>query len=174
VFASPGRSALHAFAFVLALVVLAGCGSDDRAAGEEGAATASASATERCVDRILGGSDPAAVEAAGDEATRAYIEETYCGRFAERGWVYDDGALSIEAFEWVEAGYDEDCGAADEEGSSQTVPCDEVPSGDEPLQCGILRHVRNAEVEAYLAGLPDDVECDNGTPLDELGVPDRR
>ena len=172
VFSSSGRSTVHALAFVVTSLVLAGCGSgsEEGPVGAGEASPGTASAPEQCVERMLARSDPAAVEEAGEEAIRAYIEETYCGRFAKRGWIYDDGALRIEAFEWVEAGYDEECGMADETGSSQTVPCDELEQG-EPLECALLHHVRKAEVEAYLARLPDDVRCDDGTPLDELGVP---
>ena len=31
---------------------------------------------------------------------RSYIERTYCDRFAQHGWVYGDGTLSIKAQIW--------------------------------------------------------------------------
>src|SRR5687767_1247159 len=62
------------------LAALAGCGSDN------GADTR----VDRCVERLL-----ANAEGGETDAARDYARRTYCGQFASRGWVYDDGALSI-------------------------------------------------------------------------------
>jgi hypothetical protein len=35
----------------------------------------------------------------------------------------------------------------------------------------MLRHVRRSEVRNYLAKLRDDVECDDKTPVEQIGVP---
>jgi hypothetical protein len=55
------------------------------------------------------------------------------------------------------------------------VPCDSLDWGAElePLDCGVLHYVRRDEVRNYLAQLrrEREVVCDDGTALDELGVP---
>jgi hypothetical protein len=61
------------------------------------------------------------------QKARHYVEVTYCSRFAERGWVYDDGALSIEAHKWLEEDGEEECQFAVEPGEpARTVPCERL------------------------------------------------
>ena len=135
------------------VVALAGCGSN---AGEE-------PRVERCVERLLSG---AKVNPTDED--RAYVRRTYCGPAESRGWVYEDGALAIEAQHWLEEGGSEECGTAAEDGESVTIPCvDESRT----IDCVVLHHVRRSEVRAYVAQLRDDVECDDGTPFEQLGVP---
>ena len=98
---------------------------------------------------------------------RSYTQHTYCDRFAKRGWVYEDGTLSIKAHLWLLNGYA--CSESSNGGHAVTVPC--KPSFD-PLECGLLHFVRKAEVRAYLDKLTKThhVTCDDGTPLDKLGA----
>jgi len=135
------------------LAVLAGCGSD----------TGAESRVDRCVERLLSNAkvDPT------DEA-RAYVHRTYCGPFASRGWVYGDGALAIGAQTWLEESGSEECATAGEDGQSVTIPCEDR---SRTIDCAMLRHVRRSEVRAYVAQPRDDVECDDGTPVEQLGVP---
>lgn len=129
------------------LVAPAGCGTS---AGES-------SRTDLCIDRLLAGAD------ATSEA-RAYVRRTYCERFVSRGWVYEDGALAIGAQNWLAEGGSEQCGS---EGVG-TVPCVDE---SRIIDCALLRHVRRSEAQDYLATLGRDVECDDGTPVNQLGVP---
>jgi hypothetical protein len=138
-----------------ALVVLtvAGCGSE----------SSDQSRVERCTERLLSRGEGEAT----DEA-RAYVRRTYCGPFERRGWVYEDGALSIDTQKWLDEGGMEVCETAGAGGQSVTVPCeDESPT----INCAMLHHVRRSEVREYVAQLPRDVECDDGTPVEQLGVP---
>ena len=163
-----GSSLAFLLAVAAIVAVVAGCGGEDDA--ERAAPPASSSgAVEKCVGRFLARVDPEVEADAGAEALRAYIEETYCGTFARRGWVYDDGALSIEAHRWLEEG--SECAEAEAGGTAKTVPCEEAEDG--VIDCALLHHVRRSEVKAYVAetARAGDVECDDGTPLDELGVP---
>ena len=145
----------------LVVVALAGCGSTSGEAGRE------PPRVERCVERLLRG---ATTET---DAARRYARVTYCAPFESRGWVYDDGALSIAAQRWLEEGGSEECATAGEDGQSKTVPCEELepPEGPRVIDCGLLRYVRRSEVRDYLAQLRDDVECDDGTRVELLGVP---
>jgi hypothetical protein len=55
---------------------------------------------EACTNRFLDAvnqNDPQMTKA----KLRRYVEVTYCNRFARKGWVYDDGALSIDAQRWL-------------------------------------------------------------------------
>ena len=136
----------------LVLLALAGCGSD----GEQRLA-------ERCTERLLN-----SVNAQGADDARSYVRRTYCEPFASRGWVYEDGALSIDAQHWLDEAGMEVCETAGEDGESVTIPCeDESPS----INCAILHHVRRSEVREYVAQLRRDVACDDGTPVEQLGVP---
>ena len=74
------------------LVALAGCGSN---AGES-------SRADRCTDRLLAGVE-------STRAARRYVRNTYCELFASRGWVYEDGALSVDAQRWLVEGGSEEC-----------------------------------------------------------------
>ena len=100
---------------------------------------------------------------------RHYVSVTYCDRFARNGWVYADGALSIAAQRWLLRGGR--CATATPGGTAKTVPCESLRSPGEPIECAMLHHVRKSEVRTYVAGLPRDTRCDDGTPLDALGVP---
>jgi len=121
---------------------------------------------ESCVDRLL---SRANVLGASSTAVRRYGRNTYCARFERRNWIYDDGALSIKAHKWLQAG--RTCVVGREGDKTRTVPCEEV--GPRGLECALLHHVRRSEVRKYVERLQGegDVECDDETPLHELGVP---
>jgi hypothetical protein len=172
-------------AAVIALAAT-GCGATAGDAIDEGSTTgkaaASAPAVERCTERLLRDADSTALTEEEREAVRRYAETTYCSRFAERGWVYDDGTLSIEAHKWLEQAGEEECAqaeAAPEGGPAKpgrTVPCDEFnPGGAKMIAgCALLHHVRRSEVREYLDQLRrrhGNVECEDSTPLAELGAP---
>ena len=133
------------------LVALAGCGAN---AGE-----GESSRADRCTDRLLAGAE-------STRAARRYVRNTYCELFASRGWVYEDGALSVDAQRWVVQGGSESCESATESGQGETVRCEE----SNVIDCALLHHVRRSEVREYLATLGRDVECDDET-LEQLGVP---
>ena len=117
-----------------------------------------------------GASSDSSADADGEstEAARDYVRRTYCNPFASRGWVHEDGALSIDAQKWLDDGGLEECGTAGEDDQSVTIPCvDESPV----IDCAVLRHVRRAEVREYIAQGGRDVECDDGTAVEQLGVP---
>jgi hypothetical protein len=134
------------------LAALAGCGSDNGAD----------SRVDRCVERLLANSEGGETDAARD-----YARRTYCGPFASRGWVYDDGALSIDAQKWLVEGGNEVCETAGDDGQSVTIPCEDASPA---INCAMLRHVRQGEVRRYFAQRPD-LECEDGTPVEQLGVP---
>jgi hypothetical protein len=127
------------------LIALAGCGSN---AGES-------SRADRCTDRLLAGAE-------STRAARSYVRNTYCDLFASRGWVYEDGALSVDAQRWLVEGGSQEC-----ESETGTIPCEESTV----IDCALLRHVRRSEAQDYLATLGREVECDDGTPVEQLGVP---
>jgi hypothetical protein len=133
-------------------LALAGCGSESSDESRVG----------RCTERLLSGAEGESTNEARD-----YVRRTYCAPFESRGWVYEDGALSIDAQKWLEEGGSEVCETAGEGGESVTVPCEESRT----LDCAMLRHVRRSEVRKYVAELRRDVECDDGTPFEQLGVP---
>ena len=147
-------------ALALLSAALSACGSSGEARGGPASAR-----VERCVDRLL---ESATTESTSQEGLRRYARDTYCARFERRGWVYDDGALKIDAQRWLEQGAT--CAAQASGEPAETVPCELVGPR---LDCALLRHVRRSEVAAYLEQLQraGPVECDDGTPLDELGVP---
>ena len=152
---------------------LAGCGSSNGVppTGEprsEVASAASRARIERCVDRLL---SRARLDDEDEESTREYARRTYCARFERNGWIYSDGALSVAAQMWLEAGGT--CATASTGKPVRTVPCEDVGARLRTLDCALLHHVRRSEVRKYLAQLERKrpVECDDGTPLDELGVP---
>ena len=111
------------------------------------------------------------VNAGTNEQARRYVRDTYCARFDENGWVYADGALSIEAQKWLEAGAA--CAASDTGDPTKTIPCTTEAAGTELLDCALLHVVRRSEVKDYLERLQTNgpVECDDGTSLDDLGIP---
>jgi hypothetical protein len=143
---------------VLAAAALSACGS-----GSD-----SATQIDRCVDRLL---ERAAVEEAQQAGARRYARDTYCARFERKGWIHEDGTLKIDAHVWLEGS--RTCATAGAGEPARTVPCDEVEDDEARLDCALLHHVRRSEVAAYLERLQRDnlVACDDGTPLDELGVP---
>jgi hypothetical protein len=106
---------------------------------------------------------------------RRYVAVTYCQPFVRKGWVYDDGSLSIKAQLWLVHGTRESCVTSTPGGSSKTVPCATLATGNEPraIDCAILRFVRRAEVRTYLTrlGRRGSVQCEDGTALADLGVP---
>jgi hypothetical protein len=146
---------------VLLAALLAGC------AGEPGSRSTPTAAVriDKCADRLLS----RAASGVDRQQARRYAIDTYCGPFERKGWVYDDGALSIAAQNWLDKGGV--CATSSTTGRTQTIPCDQVNGG--MIDCALLHHVRKAEATAYIATLQKDgaVRCDDGTPLDELGVP---
>ncbi len=161
-------------ALVLLTATLAACGSSsgetgDRAPPADRRATAAAGRTESCVERML---QRATAQDASEEDLRRYARDTYCARFERNGWIYEDGALSIAAHLWLEEGGT--CATGSEGEPTRTVPCEEArPGGPRRLDCALLHQVRRSEVRDYVARLRREgaVECDDGTPLDDLGVP---
>jgi hypothetical protein len=123
---------------------------------------------ERCVDRLIQHADTRKLSV---EVLRRYARTAYCARFEQRGWIYDDGALSIRVQTAIKG--QEACSIARPGESPQTVPCQELSQGRTRIECALLRYVRRSEVTAYLERLESKggVECDDGTPLSELGVP---
>lgn len=152
-------------AAVLILVVAAACGSNGDGDAADGGAR-----VETCVDRLL-------QDTPGSERTQnveRYARETYCERFDDRGWLYDDGALKMAAYTWLQEGGEEECAEARPGEAAVTIPCPEREPGPLILDCGILRHVRKNEVQAYIEQLRREgerVECDHGIRVGELGVP---
>lgn len=125
---------------------------------------------DRCVDRLL--QDTTTQGAADKEAARRYARNTYCARFEQNGWIYDDGAVSIAVQTWLENGGK--CAIASEGQPATTVSCAaERGGGVLILDCALLHVVRRSEVRGYIERLQTTgpVKCDDGTALDELGVP---
>ena len=157
-------------AIVVFVAVLAGCGTggnDQReGAGSTERSSIAAAHVNKCVERLLGRS----ASAENEQNARVYVENTYCVPFERNGWIYDDGALRIAAQEWLDSGAEEECVTGDSGEPTRTVPCD---TATEIIDCALLHHVRRAEVIAYVAEFQQDgsVQCDDGTPLAELGVP---
>ncbi len=161
---------MRAYVAVLLCAVLAGCGGSSTGEARDGAPTskeasaASPPKVERCVDRLLARSPTNELSA---EQLRRYIETTYCRPFATKGWVYEDGALSIGAHESLQA--EGTCVGGEIGRPERTLPC----GVDAVLDCALLHHVRRREVRAYVEKLRrgSEVECDDGTPVERLGVP---
>jgi hypothetical protein len=132
--------------------------------------TAAIGRIELCVDRLL---QAATTRDASKEEARRYVRNTYCARFEKERWIYEDGALSIAAQRWLDAGAM--CARSGEGEPTRTVSCAEerLAAGDRTIDCALLRVVRRSEVRQYVAGIRSSgrVECDDGTALDELGVP---
>lgn len=126
---------------------------------------------ERCTERFL---ERVEDEDVSTEEARRYIEVTYCAPFVERGWVYEDGTLSIAAHTWLFGSSSEECVSARAGEPAETVPCEELqPTGAlQEIDCGVLHHVRRSEVQDYVEQLKREyeVECDDGTPVEELGA----
>lgn len=161
-------------AAILAVLVLAACSSNSgeasRDGGDDEAAAAPESRIERCVERFVSRIRFEQFPRLTREQARRYAERAYCARFEERGWVYEDGTLSIDVY--ADDG-SEECAVAEPGKPARTLSCDELAERVEVLDCAILHLVRRSEVQRYLAELKrrhDVVECDDGTPLDELGA----
>jgi len=149
---------------LLVILVLAGCGSG---ASQPKPSTAAASRVDKCVARLLRRVDDKDLSKAA--ATQRYAETTYCAPFEKEGWIYDDGALSIDAHLYLVRGGS--CEEATGGEPLRTVPCSEDTGP--LLDCGILHHVRRSEVRKYVEELRQSrkvVHCDDGTPLDQLGA----
>ncbi|MFL5920954.1 MAG: hypothetical protein ACJ75Q_14255 [Gaiellaceae bacterium] len=161
-------------AVLIVVATASGCGSGT---GDRHGATptktsqpqAATARINRCVDRLL---QNATQPVADNGAARRYVRSTYCARFEERGWIYDDGALSIAAEIWLERGAR--CASGGEGEATKTVPCQaHLSGGVQTLDCALLHVVRKAEVREYVDRLraSTPVKCDDGTALDTLGVP---
>ena|ERR1700694_1560571 len=150
---------------IAALLVLAGCSFGDKNAQTD---AKTASRIERCTQRFLD-------RVKGDRGAmvRSYIEDTYCRPFAENGWVYADGTLSINAHLYLlKGGNSCKSETLTPGGQMKTIPCKPVAEMLNPLECAILHQVRRDEVRAYIRMLKrsQTVTCDDGTPLDKLGA----
>jgi hypothetical protein len=122
---------------------------------------------ERCTERFL-----QRATTGPREEVRRYARVTYCEPFERRGWVYDDGRLNIAAYHrLVEGGT---CGMGKPGQPARTVPCEDLEQGFGPrmIDCALLHLVPRSEVRTYLEGLQKsrEVQCDDGTPLAELGT----
>ena len=159
---------------VLAVLILSttvtACGSG-RSDETPSSAAAAAIRIERCVDRLL--RDTTTQNAADEEEARRYARRTYCARFEENGWVYEDGAVSIAAQTWLDQSAT--CAMGSEGEPATTVPCEveRTTGGVETLDCALLHIVRRSEVREYIGRreMNGAVKFDDGTALDKLGVP---
>ena len=157
-------------AFVALALALIGQGCMGGGKENDGSATDRAR-VERCTERFL--ASPNTRGARNDELRR-YVERTYCAPFVERGWVYEDGTLSIAAHAWIVESSSKECVSAEADEPARTIPCEELELAGEVRQidCALLRFVRRSEVQAYVERLQreSEIECDDGTPLTELGA----
>jgi hypothetical protein len=131
--------------------------------------SAANSRVERCVDRLM--QHTRTQEVPDKEIARRYVRRTYCARFEKEGWVYEDGALRIAAQTWLDHGGTCATGVAGE--PARTVPCEpERRGGVRIIECALLRVTRRSEVIDYVEQLrrKGPVECDDGTPISELGL----
>jgi hypothetical protein len=154
---------------VFAVLALAGCGSGG--ADTKRVAEAAGKCTDRMFQEVTLSRAPA-YSPVPETQLRTYLAITYCGPFASKGWVHDDGSLRIDAQWWLVRGHRNACGAATPGGTPKVVPCG-VFLGSE-IDCALLHFVRRSEVRRYIAELPAqfrNIRCDDGTPPDELGVP---
>jgi len=146
---------------------LAGCGTSSGRT-----ASSAAARTSQCVDRLVSRSATSGLD---EQQRRRYAEDTYCAPFERQGWVYEDGALSIAAQQWLDNAGAEECAAGSAGEPPKTVPCEQLdrPSTPRTIDCALLHHVRRTEAVAYLAELQRGgaIRCDDRTPLGELGVP---
>jgi hypothetical protein len=153
----------------VAIVLLTGALTACTLRGEEHARPGATSRIDSCVLRLLHAQTRAPL---AREAAR-YVRKAYCEPFEEHGWIYVDGALSIAARTWLEAGAR--CATASGMAGepTKTVPCEEVAGpGPRMLECALLHHVRRVEVQRYIRRLEREtpVRCDDGTPVHQLGV----
>jgi hypothetical protein len=165
------RCRFGGIALALVAAASAGCGSNGGEASSAGRSFAGEARIEKCVDRLM---SRATVADEHVQEARRYAEDTYCRRFERNGWIYQDGALSIAAQEWLDTSGTRTCATAKVGELARRVPCEQLPGrGEEAIECALLHHVRRTEIRAYLSEQRrrDRVRCDDGTPLDELGVP---
>jgi hypothetical protein len=162
-------------ALLLFAAALSACDSSSGEArdGAQSAEREPAAATARiesCVDRLL---SRATTQDVNEDDARSYARDTYCARFEANGWIDDDGVLSIGAHTWHEEGGT--CAFGSEEQPTRTVPCEELDApGRRRVDCALLHHTRRSDVKAYVERLQRErpiIECDDGTPVDDLGVP---
>jgi hypothetical protein len=158
---------------IVVILVVAGCGSSVNEASTKRGGRASAEAAsrvERCVDRLMERVKPEDFAKTTRAVMGRHVERAYCAPFEKRGWVYDDGALSIRAHVVEQPGT---CSSS-LGGETRTVSCEELQRMDERLvlDCALLHIVRRSEVRKYIEELQrnHEVSCDDGTPLDELGA----
>ena len=152
-------------ALLICAAALTACGT--HGSRHAGPAPPSNSRVERCVDRLVAGTNAAS---AGRELARRYARDTYCNRFQQKGWIYRDGALKLAAQLWLQNGGTCAEGVAGQ--PAKVVPCKLGRRGG-VLDCGMLRVVRRSEVRSYLRRLQvgGPVVCENGIPLARLGIP---
>ena len=125
---------------------------------------------ERCIDRLMQHANTEGVP--DSQSLRRYVRRAYCGRFEKKGWVYEDGALRIAAQTWLDHGGT--CASGGEGEPARTVPCEpERRGGVQIIECALLRVIRRSEVIDYIEQLRKQrpVECDDGTAIGDLGVP---
>jgi hypothetical protein len=157
----------RALLVVLGGLVVAGCSfGDDPSASER---------VERCVERLVQRADTEQLTPERRPFLERYARETYCARFERRGWVYEDGTLSIASYRWAMGGGESECVVAAEPGGPPVgAPCPDAErvAEDPMLDCALLHHVPQEQVQAYLGTLPrrDELVCDDETPLAELGA----
>jgi hypothetical protein len=153
---------------IAAILVVAGCSSEVDGASRDSAAER-ASRVERCTQRLLQRAHGGPTE----EAER-YVRVTYCEPFERRGWVYEDGTLSIDAHAHVANSGTRTCLSTKLGEPTRTVPCEELDrfARHRVLNCALLHLVARSQVRKYVEGLQQrgEVECDDGTPLDKLGA----
>jgi hypothetical protein len=151
------RAALFA---AVAALGLAACGS-----------SGNASLSAKCTDRLVARAERLGRVGSKKAEVRRYARVTYCDRFARKGWVYADGALSIDAQHWLEQGAR--CSTSTPGGKTVTTPCVDPRENPRLIDCGMLHFVRRREVRTYVAELQRSVTviCDDHTPLTALGVP---
>jgi hypothetical protein len=166
---------VRSYVALLLAAALSACGSSsgearDDAPSADRDSAAAAARIESCVDRLL---EHATTLDPKEGDIRRYARDTYCARFEENGWIYDDGVLRIGAQAWLEAGAS--CATGSEGEPTRTLPCEELdPPGTRRLDCALLHHTRMSEVKEYVERLQRTrpvIECDDGTPVEDLGVP---
>jgi hypothetical protein len=163
------------FAMLIFAGALSACGSGGGERRDEAQSTvrrspAAMSRIEGCVDWLL---QAATTRGGSEEEVRRYVRNTYCARFERKGWIYEDGALGIAAQRWLDEGAR--CARAGEGEPTRTVSCEEErrAAGDRTIYCGLLRVVRRSEARDYIERIRSNGarECDDGSALDELGIP---
>ena len=86
-------------ALLICAAALTACGS--HGSRHAGPAPPSNSRVERCVDRLVAGTNATPAER---ELVRRYTRDTYCNRFQQNGWIYRDGAPKLASQLWLQNG----------------------------------------------------------------------